>query len=386
MLPTDVPDLSVQEDHEICPTQINEINGNKDQNTDDRLQKMESVLSDMTKALRSMQTMRPTGYDPDEDWCASVAPKNPHESSFSSVRWENIKPFPAGVAANQMWEEWNRYIENFELAATLSNANDPVRRSQLLFLSMGTELQGIVRAAKLRPSLNDADCYRKFVANIRAYFQSMTDASAEHEAFSNMRQLKSETAVAFHARLMAKVRLCGYSPSDHDRFVRSQLLKGLRNKDLVKAARTYGHDTNYIVQAATRDEAYETVRVTAADNIEPYAVNHVHRKPSVQESIRKRLRTDTTGPQSKRSRTMQQPAHRYSQDPGRRGRCRRCNGRSHSNFPCPALNRNCNYCGERGHYAICCRQAHVRLVEVKRSASPTRDVDGHMDQAQVLND
>lgn len=203
----------LDDSNQHTPTRIDEPGCSKsDQNTNERLHRMENVLSNITKALNSMQSMRPMRYDPDEDWSASVAPRNSSESNFSSVRWENIRPFPAGVAANQMWEEWNRYIENFEMAATLSNANDPVRRSQLLFLSMGTELQGIVRAAKLRPSLTDANCYRKFVANIGNYFQSMTDASAEHEAFSNMRQLKSENAVAFHARLVAKVRLCGYSP------------------------------------------------------------------------------------------------------------------------------------------------------------------------------
>ncbi|XP_062705610.1 uncharacterized protein K02A2.6-like [Aedes albopictus] len=283
-----------------------------------------------------------------------------------------------------MWEEWNRYIENFEMAATLSNANDPVRRSQLLFLSMGTELQGIVRAAKLRPSLTDANCYQKFVANIGNYFQSMTDASAEHEAFSNMKQLKTENAVAFHARLMAKVRLCGYSPTDHDRFVRSQLLKGLRNKDLVRAARTYGHDTNYIVQAATRDEAYEA-ETTTPDNKEPLAVNRVHRTTSVQDSIKKRSRADNGGPQPKRSRTNQYAERRSTQDRGRRSRCRRCNGRTHSNLPCPALSRNCNFCGEQGHYAITCRRAHVRQVQVKSSASPTREDDDQMDQTQYVN-
>lgn len=346
--------------------------------TRERLQRMESVLSNITKAISSMQTMRPT-YDADQNWCTSVS--NQSDTSLPSIRWDNIKPFPTGVPANKMWEEWNRYIENFEIAASLSNANDPVRRSQLLFLSIGDELQGIVRAAKLRPSLNDANCYRNFVANISNYFQSMTDSAAEHESFSNMRQEKSESAIAFHARLMAKVRLCGYSPSDQDRFVRAQLLKGLTNKELVKAARTYGHDTNYIVQAATRNEAYEaeTVNAGPSDPSESYTVNRLQQQSINQQQSRKRTSSDgwVDRAQSLRFRKSQQEPRRDRLDRGRRSRCLRCNGRLHSNYPCPALKRNCNSCGELGHYAATCRKSRIRELQIKTSEE--------QDDAQVLN-
>lgn len=357
-----------------------------------RLQRMENALFDITKAIHSMQTTRATPYIPDADqnWCTPVSSSG--DIALPSIRWDNIKPFPSGVPANKMWEEWNRYIENFEIAASLSNANDPVRRTQLLFLSIGDELQNIVRAAKLKPSLNDAGCYRNFVDNIRKHFQSMTDSAAEHEAFSNMRQDRSESAIAFHARLTAKVRLCGYSSTDQDRFVRAQLLKGLRNRELVKAARTYGHDTNYIVQAATRDEAYEAETAIQASSqpFEQYAINRVQRQsprqPSYRESSSKRPRpgrmVDRT--ESKRFRNNQQAPRRDLQERGRRARCRRCNGLPHSNYPCPALNRNCNSCGERGHYAAACRQSRIRHLQIKSNDSPTRD--NNIDHAQVLND
>lgn len=85
----------------------------------------------------------------------------------------------------------------------------------------------------------------------------MTDTSAEHEAFSNMRQAKEESVMGFHARLVEKVRLCGYAVSDQERFVRAQLIKGMVNQTMAKAARTYGHETNHIVQSASREEAFE---------------------------------------------------------------------------------------------------------------------------------
>lgn len=353
--------------------------------TNEWTQRVENVLSHITRALDSMQTMRPIP-NTDPDWCTPVAVTPVNDSidiTLPSIRWDNIKPFPPGVPANKMWEEWNRYSENFEIAASLSNANDPVRRSQLLFLSIGDELQSIVRAAKLMPSLNDANCYRVFVDNIRNHFQSMTDSAAEHEAFSNMRQEISESAMVFHARLTAKVRLCGYSPTDQDRFVKAQLLKGLRNRELVKAARTYGHDTNYIVQAATRDEAYvaEISDQPATHGTEPYAINRVHRqtsqRPSEREPFGKRSRSESLvdRSQSNRFRSNQQETRRDLQDRGRRTRCRRCNGLPHRKFPCPALNRNCSSCGERGHYAAACRKSRVRQLQIKPSGSPPRDND-----------
>lgn len=124
------------------------------------------------------------------------------DSSTQSVRWDNIKPFPKGIPANKLWEAWTKYFENFEIAASLSNVCDPVKRFQLLYLSVGDELQGIVRAAKLRPESIDASCYGDFVKNIEKYLKALTDTSAEHDMFSSMQQEKGESAVNFHARLV----------------------------------------------------------------------------------------------------------------------------------------------------------------------------------------
>lgn len=148
-------------------TPLEHESNRKPSKTSERLQRVESVLADLTKALSVFQT-KPTVYpDTDQNWSSPVVLRNPSDSLTPSVRWDNIKPFPCGVPANKMWEEWNRYIENFEIAATLNHANDPVQRSLLLFLSIGDELQGIIRAAKLRPSLSDANCYHTLVSNIK---------------------------------------------------------------------------------------------------------------------------------------------------------------------------------------------------------------------------
>lgn len=93
------------------------------------------------------------------------------DNSTQSIRWDNIKPFPKEIPANELWEAWTKYIKNFDIAASLSNVYDPVKRSQLLYLFVEEELQGIARAAKLRPESNYASCYGGFVRNIEKYLK-----------------------------------------------------------------------------------------------------------------------------------------------------------------------------------------------------------------------
>lgn len=130
----------------------------------ERMDRIEKVLECMASAMKSLQTYdRPTSShreaEPNSSMSMPIDTPDTIEKNPSIIRWDNIQPFPPGIPANRMWEEWNKYIENFEIAALLSNANEPGRRTQLLFLPMGPDLQEIVRAAKLRPSLTDINCY-----------------------------------------------------------------------------------------------------------------------------------------------------------------------------------------------------------------------------------
>nr|XP_029730313.1 uncharacterized protein LOC115267464 [Aedes albopictus] len=115
------------------------------------------------------------------------------------------------------------------------------------------------------------------------------------------------------------------------------------------------------------------------------SLHRVHRKPTIAESIKNRARPfdKVDRPEAKRFRGNRYAEQRYSQEPSRRFRCRRCHGHSHSNLPCPALNRNCNICGERGHFAAACRRARVRQLQIKSSPSPTRD--SRANETQYVN-
>ncbi|XP_055584960.1 uncharacterized protein LOC129737827 [Uranotaenia lowii] len=324
-----------------------------------RVRDLERTIAEITGSKSSnVEHNKTSGSTPDQVTSSTIPPAStlvaanvlPYDSSAPSIRWDNIKSFPSGVPANKMWEAWTKYFENFEIAASLSNAYDPVKRSQLLYLSIGDELQGIVRAAKLRPTSSAPDCYTVIVNNIEGYLKGLTDTAAEHDMFSSMQQEKGESVINFHSRLREKVWLCGYSPSDQDRFVRTQLLKGLRNRELAKAARTYGHETDFIVQSATRDEAMLPEPSLGVDSTSIMAVSRAASRDTG--TMRKRYNTfeRNDGFKPKRIRTDFKPSLQ------RDGRCSRCNRAIHVGRRCPALDKDCYSCGRSGHYAKTCRQ------------------------------
>lgn len=340
------------------------------------LQRMESVLAAITDKIKYLDNApmvrTPVGptSDADQTWSAPNIETHPPGGHTTSVRCDNLKPFPTGVPANKLWETWNGYIEIFEMSANLGSVNDPVKRSQLLYLSVGEELQGIITAAKLRPNLNDPGCYQKFVANIHNYFRSMMDPAAEHENFSKLRQGKTESALAFHARLTSKVRLCGYNPGDHEMFVRSQLLKGLRNQKLARNARIYGQATNDVVQSAGRSDCLESETAEPGLPTDPPSFE----RPEVYAV--QQQKPFGSGFNGKRKAPGEQPnthenkrARQENDMKGRRSRCPRCGGIAHGKRQCPALQRICAACGVRGHYAAVCREARIRQVKTKSDPS-----------------
>lgn len=374
----------------------------------ERMKQIEKVLTDLTKAISHFQsnTPQPMHREAEQTWDFSRESTKIQPTS-SNVRTEHIKPFPSGVRPNKMWAEWFDFIENFEVAVSLHNANDPVYRSKLLYLSLGQELQAIVKASNLRPSLADTNCYTAFVSNIENHLRSMTDTAAEHQAFLRMKQEKGESTVAFHARLVRNVKLCGYSVSDQTRFVRAQLLDGLKNKEIVKAARTYGYDTSFIVQSSTRDEAYEAEITEQLTDPNVFEIGQGYRS-SMKRSNTQQWSGPSTIKQRRINSDFTQRQEEYSNPPrrgnsfshgmrdnrlstqthGRRTRCPRCNNAFHRNPQCPALSRRCDSCGQRGHFAATCRAGRLRTVQqdVKYSDAESSSEEVPSGSKQVKQD
>lgn len=395
---------TASENTESEPKQVAKQQG-ENSGTSDRMQQIEKVLADLTNVIGRFKSgsPQPTNRERDESWDFSrESPKA--QCSYPSIRPEHIKPFPNGIRPNKMWAEWFDFIENFELGMSLYNAHDPVYKSKMLHIYIGQELRAIVNAANLRPSLKDASCYTSYVRNIENHLRSMTDTAAEHQAFLRMKQEKDESTVAFHARLVRNVKLCGYSSSDQSRFVRAQLLDGLRNKELVKAARTYGYDTSFIVQSSTREEAYEAETEDQAVDSNIFEVyqgrtqglKRINPRQWSGHPNAKVRRTDTDFPRMQEHQRSSAPdrGHSFRQQSrdnrpnprqGRRPRCPQCNNTFHRNPQCPALTRRCDNCGQRGHFAVACPTARLRTVQQNARYSDAESSSGevYLDSKQV---
>ncbi|KAL1399593.1 hypothetical protein pipiens_008090 [Culex pipiens pipiens] len=180
---------------------------------------------------------------------ARVAPDSAMETA--GVRWDQFPKFPKDVATTKLWEEWQQFYEDFEMATDVANVRDPYQRCKVL----GGQLKAIIKAAGLIPFSNSADCYDTLVKGINEHLFDLTDSEAAHQNFTSMKQAPGESVAAYHARVTVSVKLCKYSEDDCGRFVRTQMINGMANKQLAKEARTHNWTTNYLVQAASRIEA-----------------------------------------------------------------------------------------------------------------------------------
>lgn len=296
-------------------------------------------------------------------WRFSAPPANSMQADncvHAATRLENAPRFPKNVPTNRLLQEWNRFLEKFEIAASLSNINNPAQMAKHLFMCMGDDLQDIVCVAKLRPSLNDPRCYRAMVNNINAYLRKLTDPVTEHENFSRLSQGKDETIVNFHARLKSKAKLCEYGEQHEDRFVYAQLLMGMRDRKLAEDAKIYGHDIDVVVKAAARKES-----------ITSDIIPHYNTESGPEVLAVSRSSTQGNRPFRKRSGnamlSTQRKLQRYvgKRNQGRRSRCWRCNSSTHTHDVCSAKDKKCFGCGIIGHYASACRRKGIRTIQAK---------------------
>ncbi|XP_055604150.1 uncharacterized protein K02A2.6-like [Uranotaenia lowii] len=349
---------------------INQVVNSPPQN--DPIEKFGNWLSEALAAFQKGQ-MPPAFTNNSQNECVRQSSSSPlgrvqnipEETSSvaskvsNSIRWDHVRRFPDNVPANRMWESWCRFYQNFEMAASLGNANSPKQRAQLLYISLSEQLQGIVNAFYLMPNLADPSCYDEFVKNIERHLLSMTDTSAEHDSFQSMRQGIDESVVTFHSRLVEKVRLCGYSIEDQQKFVRTQLLKGITNREVAKFARISGSDVNFIVQSATREEA---ANLDAGPSNSAFAIDRRNNPPSRQPL--KRSRRYQEGSRNSAPRNFSR--YNETSEPSQRSRCSNCNNVNHRFGVCPAFGAICKRCGKKNHYARCCpdrRPSTIKSIE-----------------------
>ncbi|KAL1374219.1 hypothetical protein pipiens_018221 [Culex pipiens pipiens] len=146
---------------------------------------------------------------------------------------------------------------------------------------------------------------------------------------------------------------------------------------LAKNARIYGQATNDVVLSAGRSDCLESEIADpdppSIDRPEVYAVQK-------QKPFEPRFNGKRKSPNERADKQVDKRPRRENQVKGRRSRCSRCGGLAHGQRQCPASQRICAACGERGHYAAVCREFRIRQVKGDPSYG---DEDGE-DQVKTM--
>ncbi|XP_055527135.1 uncharacterized protein K02A2.6-like [Wyeomyia smithii] len=319
----------------------------------DRLERMEQTVYRMSDQRHEHQS----GVTAAQQWLGERGiqgqQSNDSEAHLPStktdntggVRWD-IRPFPQGIPTSKLWVEWYRFKSNLEIAVDLNNVSDG-NRAKLLYLMMGDQLQGLVTAAKLCPSFKDPRCYSALMQNVGTYLRSLVDTTAEHEEFTRLKQESNES-----------------------------ILQGMSNRDVANTARTYNHDTQLIVQAATRAEAFGIY--AGPPTVEDERME-VRTASSQQRSTPKRSSSEWNTQQRGRGYDRYKRSNRGGTQVGRRNRCFRCNRLKHDGRECPAIYKNCNTCNQRGHFSVTCRKKNLNNLDFPECA------DEHVNAVKSIN-
>ncbi|KAL9705781.1 hypothetical protein quinque_009299 [Culex quinquefasciatus] len=209
--PRSIPDRQLRDVSSDPPRALGASNS-----FDDRMTAVEKVLNTIAGSL-SERHQNNESSPADATWSATADPSTTPANAVNTVRVDSLPQFPKNVPHGLIWETFTAYLEKFNLSLSLYHVRDSAQKAKLLYLAMGDDLQEIVRTNGLRPSLGDPECYEKMIKNIAAYFRSLTDASAEHDAFGEMKQGPDEPVMKFVARLKSKVSACGYHTDDEER-------------------------------------------------------------------------------------------------------------------------------------------------------------------------
>lgn len=262
--------------------------------------------------------------------------------------------------------------EGFDIAAAVCVPElTEQQKARLLFTSVGTETQKVIRLLGLPPSnklpwASERE-FSDLSIGLNKFFRAMVDESVDHARFHECKQEPKEGIHDYAMRLKRLATGINIDPASFS--FRHQMLKGMRNKDLAIKASDDNIPLGDVIQTAARKEQREASEVTK--KLDPWQMVG-DPQPLVA--------AFTAGKEWKSARPPKRQApSEVSSSSAKAKPCRYCGGRPHSDKrSCPAFGKDCRSCGLKNHFEKMCEKkkaGRVNTVEYPEG-SESRDTDG----------
>lgn len=217
----------------------------------------------------------------------------------------------------------------------------------LLLHTAGTELQELYYT--LAPTEEEFKAYAEVTKILDDYFVPKVNVPFERHVFRQMEQQNGEKVDQFVCRLRQKAITCDFT--DVDETIRDQLIEKCLDH---KLRRKFLEKTN-----ATLADLQDTARAYEAVNEQMKSMDKSsHQSGQVNWIKQQKFQNKGRGQSVNKGKKSGQSHKTHKPGDDQPHRCYRCNRFGHfaRDACCPARDKECEKCGVRGHYAVCCEK------------------------------
>ena len=267
-------------------------------------------------------------------------------TQFSATEVRNLPCFNPREDRNTLSVRWKRWKRSFELYVLAKGISSDPQKVALLLDTAGTELQELYYT--LAATEGELKPYKDLIEVLDEYFVPKVNVSFERHVFRQMEQQNGEKIDQFVCRLRQKAITCEFT--DVDETIRDQLIEKCQDQRL-------------------RRKFLEKTNATLAD---------LQRIARAYEAVNEQLKSMDRSPT--RPTGQSHKTHKPGADQSQRGfKCNRF-GHFARDACCPARDKECEKCGTRGHFAVCCwkREATKPPPSDKRESYQARNRTYHV--------
>ena len=283
----------------------------------------------------------------------------------ATIRSFDPQEEPANTGAR--WERWLRIFDTYLIARQIKE--DAVKSAQLL-LRAGPEVFDIYETLRAAD-----DKYADVVKKLSEYFKPMKDTAVAVYVFRGEVQKAGETVDKYVTRLKTLAKHCEFADSDNE--IRAQILQNTCNGKLRREILKHPDWKLADVLKEARSIEASEARATDMETDRSMMVNHVAKKSSGSSSYHPKKKVSERKHDSYAKKKVQARGSAES------SKCFKCgNDWPHEGGMdnCPAKNRRCNKCHQKGHYRKLCPEKPEKRKHSKSKAYRVTEEDSDDDE------